>query len=75
MFLLAFLISSVFGSTKSYMPHPTAKSGVPSPSLAGLTCGIAVVIIIFAVSILCIKKTTDNEAFGSRQILLSQPDI
>ena len=72
---LALLLSSVLGSTKIYSPHPTAKSGVPSPLLAGLTCAIAVVLIVLSVIILCIKKTTDNEAFGSNQMVLNTPDI
>ncbi|KAK8882481.1 hypothetical protein M9Y10_045123 [Tritrichomonas musculus] len=72
-FLLPLL--SLSDPSRSATPYPTSKSGVPSPLAAFLTCGIGLLIIFLIVVVLCIKKSTDNEAFGSTQALLVTADV
>lgn len=74
--LLIFLpIFSQAVTTQSATPYPTSKSGVPTPLEAILTCALGLLIIFLIVIVLCIKKSSDNEAFGSLQALLVRPDV
>lgn len=73
LFLLPLL--SLSDPTRSASPYPTSKSGVPSPLSVLLTCLTGLLIIFLIVVVLCIKKSTDNEAFGSTQALLVRADV
>lgn len=61
--------------TQTPTPFPTSKSGVPSAVEAFLACGFSLLAIFLIVLVLCVKKSSDNEAFGSLQALLVRPDV
>ena len=72
--LIKFTQSDNENPTRSHTPYATSKSGVPSMKIVFLTCGIAFLIILFIVSILCIIKTKDNESIVLHQALLEKAD-
>ena len=85
MFLLflLFLQFNVFDDNETMTPEPsptategpTSKSGVPPAWAVIVTCLGGLLVIFLIVVVLCIKKSTDNEAFGSTQALLMKPDV
>lgn len=66
---------SLSDPTRTSTPYATSKSGVPSPLSVLITCLAGLLIIFLIVVVLCIKKSTDNEAFGSTQALLVRADV
>ena len=75
MLIMFYPLLSLAVLSQSATPFPTSKSGVPTPVEAILTCGFGLLAIFIIVIVLCIKKSSDNEAFGSLQALLVRPDV
>ena len=62
-------------STVTATPWPTSVSGVPSWTEVFLTCGIAILIVLVTVLVLCFKKTSNAQVVRMNQALIQKADV
>lgn len=73
--MFSLLLGIILSANETATSSATSKTGVPSTTNIFLTCCISIFVIAACVSILCIKPTNDNEAFGSQTAILEQTII